>query len=134
MMRLWKSVKRQRQHPPARCIVPLGPRVRLTRQSAVGNAAEDVKGKHEPGLGVGKGLGHLLPLERLVLDAGLVRPEALDRHGLFALRDELGPRRVVGQEDAEHDGPDQRDGPEDDEVPAPLAAAGDGAYAVLEAD
>lgn len=98
-----------------------------TSQTTVRNADEDVEEEHEPRLGIPQGLPDLLFLECLILNASLVGTQAFDSNGFFAFCDKLGPDQVVGEEEADNDGPHKGDGADCDEEPLPLVATGNSA-------
>jgi hypothetical protein len=99
----------------------------LTCKGTIGDAAKDIERKHQPGLGVCEGLNHLLHLESLVLDSGLVGSQSLDSDCLFTFRDEVRARQVIRKEDPQYHGPHEGYGTQDDQVPSPLAPTSNGA-------
>lgn len=92
-------------------------------KTTIGNGNEHDEEEHQPRLGVQECLDHLLRLESLVLDTGLIGPNTVDRDGPLALRDEFRRDRVIWEEEASDTGPYNGYDARDPEEPSPLLAA-----------
>lgn len=79
--------------------------------------------EHEPRFRVLEALPHLFVLEVLVFHTSLVLAQVIDDDSLLSLVDELGFDGRVGEEEANHQSPDNGHGTGDPEHGAPLVLA-----------
>lgn len=118
--RLHHARRHHQQRAPLRRVPqPVDDQRREVGQPAVRDAHPDIKQEHQPGLGVAQRLAQLRRRVGLVLDAELVRAQALDRDEALARRDELGADGVVWEEYADEGAVEDGDGAGDVEEGGP---------------
>lgn len=85
----------------------------------VGEVAEESKPEEEVALWVKKSLSKLRPLERLVVNAGVVVANHLNRCYFLVVTEELGAALRRWEEDVDYNRPEDADGADDEIDPLP---------------